>query len=291
MYYFAYGRNMNPAVMNKRGVWHRPGRPAVLEGYELKFNKRSSGRLIHGYANIEPNPESHVPGVLYEVNEESIETLDRFEGYPDHYRRQTVEVKTDFGRIEQAICYIAQPDYVQDGLLPTQEYLNDLEAAVDVLGKRHFYHIAWIQSHPSIEDERNVLNEKIRLINKGLPEQLEKIRKEIDAETYKDYNGPLWGGASVMICKEPTAEDTAWLNRSAEHQLITSPHAKALSWCMHELKKVFEDYIQGMNKFYFYGTIAENLQRAIEQHGNDADDVLLHGMVDTADEMLQVGPR
>ncbi len=129
LYYFAYGSNMNPKRMKDRKINFLHLEPAVLENHKLVFNKRlqkpRNGKFVAA-ANIEPAEGERVEGVLYLISKEEIFKLDIYEGYPDHYDRTTVEVKTKRGETVKAITYIAQPEVIEEGLKPCRSYLNHL---------------------------------------------------------------------------------------------------------------------------------------------------------------------
>ncbi len=140
MKYFAYGSNMNPERMRKRGVNFLDRKCAVLEGWRLMFNKKPS-RPTHpqeGYANIERDENSVVEGVLYTIKDEDIEQLDRYEGYPNHYDRIKVKVKLRNGEEVEAITYVARPDKVEEGLKPARGYLGHLLKGKDCLSKEYY---------------------------------------------------------------------------------------------------------------------------------------------------------
>ncbi len=123
--YFAYGSNMNPERMRERGVKFKSFRPAKLKGYRLAFNKACYTFPGYGCANVEPDPNGVVEGVLYEVLE-GLESLDSYEGYPRHYGRREVEVETPSGEKVKAVCYVAQPAFIKEGLKPHPNYLKHL---------------------------------------------------------------------------------------------------------------------------------------------------------------------
>lgn len=108
---------------------------AKLEGYKLLFNKKAFNGDF-SYANIVLSEKDFVEGVLYECPEDSISNLDGYEGAPYHYTQIVVTVKDGNANSIEAISYIANPIKVVDGLLPTQEYLNYLLAAEDLLSPR-----------------------------------------------------------------------------------------------------------------------------------------------------------
>ncbi|MDZ7814821.1 MAG: gamma-glutamylcyclotransferase family protein [Planctomycetota bacterium] len=123
--YFAYGSNISERrVGEQRKVPYTSRQFAVLKDYELLFDKVSatSGK---GYANIVPAKGKHVEGFVYDTTEEGIAILDNYEGYPVHYERKRVIVKTATGMME-AKAYVAPPSQRSKGLLPSRDYLDYL---------------------------------------------------------------------------------------------------------------------------------------------------------------------
>jgi len=100
LYYFGYGSNMDLEIMKQRcgeANFTELGR-AILEDYAFYFYGR-------GYANIKPQNNSHVEGVLHLINDDCLKALDRVEGYPATYQRKEVEVKHE-SRLILAQVYI-----------------------------------------------------------------------------------------------------------------------------------------------------------------------------------------
>jgi gamma-glutamylcyclotransferase (GGCT)/AIG2-like uncharacterized protein YtfP len=138
--YFAYGSNCNPSVMQKKGVAFSSRQKAVLPGYRLQFNKKSLRQKLPdsiGFANIEPDPEGTVEGILYEIEDASLPLLDESERYPSHYDRIIVVVQTQAGD-QECCCYKAQPNKTAAGLIPSRNYLNHILAAKDFLSRQYF---------------------------------------------------------------------------------------------------------------------------------------------------------
>ena len=135
MKYFAYGSNMDPEQMKERKVNFSKRERAILKGWRLEFNKVASRNPKEGYANIVPDVEGVVEGVLYEIQDSDLKKLDECEGYPNHYYKIKVKVELDNGQKVEAITYIAQADKVKSGLKPTKEYLNHLLKGCDVLSE------------------------------------------------------------------------------------------------------------------------------------------------------------
>ncbi|MFO8109383.1 MAG: gamma-glutamylcyclotransferase family protein [Thermoplasmata archaeon] len=137
MKYFAYGSNMDPERMKVRRVVFSKREHAVLEGWEIKFNKTSSVDSKEAYANIIPVEGGVTEGVLYEINEIGLEILDRYEGHPVHYRRKNIKVLTDDKEEVKAVTYVAEPREVGEGLKPSKEYLEHLLNGCDLLSRKY----------------------------------------------------------------------------------------------------------------------------------------------------------
>lgn len=137
MKYFAYGSNMDPERMKNRGVKFLKRERAILKGFKLVFNKISFQNPGEGFANIVEDDKEVVEGILYEIEENDLEKLDRHEGYPSHYTRIKVNVTLENGQTVEAITYIARPDRTREGLKPSKEYLRHLLKGCDLLSKEY----------------------------------------------------------------------------------------------------------------------------------------------------------
>ena len=157
--YFAYGSNMhwgdwshwcekrgeNPKGLVEVGIgW--------LPDYSLLFHYHSTGRN-GGAADLSKiAPGSAAPGVLFEVDPQTLQVIDKKEGHPNYYRRVWVDVMTPDGEFVRAITYLVVPEKVSEThIAPTDEYVDlirtgltqrdlpvsDLENAV-VDGGMHF---------------------------------------------------------------------------------------------------------------------------------------------------------
>ncbi len=136
--YFAYGSNMDSKRMKERGIYFSQRERGFLNGYSLKFNKQASANPAEGKANIMPNKEGLVEGIIFEISQPDLSKLNQFEGYPDHYMQKMVTVKNGNGTNIDCLTYIAKSDKVKDGLLPTKEYINHLLAAKDILLEAYY---------------------------------------------------------------------------------------------------------------------------------------------------------
>jgi len=82
VWYFAYGSNLSVDVMKKRvGQWQLSKR-ALARNYRLVFNHLSEKQWKGYVANLEEtgNFEDTVPGVVYRISPEQLNTLERIEG-------------------------------------------------------------------------------------------------------------------------------------------------------------------------------------------------------------------
>jgi gamma-glutamylcyclotransferase (GGCT)/AIG2-like uncharacterized protein YtfP len=77
-----------------------------LPGYRLAFTRYSRNRR-GGSADVVPDNSSEVWGVLYEVDGDCMAAMDKVEGVPHAYRRETVAIVDGEGRRVEAITYVA----------------------------------------------------------------------------------------------------------------------------------------------------------------------------------------
>ena len=124
IWYFAYGANMHDSAFRvRRGIQpleHRSGR---IKGYRLRFNLggRPSGKAAP--ANLHPDPDAEVWGVLYRITRRDLIRLDSTEGVPGRgYRHVVVEAEDRNGRVIPAVTYIA-PGKEMDGK-PSLRYIT-----------------------------------------------------------------------------------------------------------------------------------------------------------------------
>lgn len=114
LFYFAYGSNMNLARMTERcgkDNFVDLGK-AQLPGYSFYFYGR-------GHANIRPMASQTIEGVLFQIQDSCLKSLDQVEGYPNTYQRQAVKVNWKETNV-LAQAYIVEKD--QTVGTPTAEY-------------------------------------------------------------------------------------------------------------------------------------------------------------------------
>ena len=80
-YYFAYVSNMGPGRMKKRGVNFSSRVAATFKGYRLEFSKVENRNSAEGYANIVPDENGVIEGVLYEIADDGIKKTRSMRGF------------------------------------------------------------------------------------------------------------------------------------------------------------------------------------------------------------------
>ena len=118
MYYFAYASNLNRKQMRERCPTSQPKFTATLHHYQLVFIGWSR-KWRGGTASIRPIRGGKVLGAIYEVSEECLRQLDKYEG--SDYRRLNVIVNNEDNEPVEAVTYIRSSQAEQ--AKPSPEYL------------------------------------------------------------------------------------------------------------------------------------------------------------------------
>ena len=152
--YFAYGSNMNPARVFKRGLdLTGPPIAGTLHNFELRFNKRSRLNPAAGHANIVHAFGSSVEGVLYPLQDEAeIEKMDPFESAPTHYRRELVLVETA-NSVVLTWTYIANATVIDESLIPPRWYLDHLLEGRNFLSDSYVHLLESVVTLPDSNSE------------------------------------------------------------------------------------------------------------------------------------------
>ena len=87
--YIAYGSNLHLPQMAFRCPTAKVVGASEVKGYELLFRGGSRGAV----ATIEPLEGSSVPVLLWKIRPQDELSLDRYEGYPNFYRKEMLEVE------------------------------------------------------------------------------------------------------------------------------------------------------------------------------------------------------
>ena len=124
--YYAYGSNMSQKRMEKRGLKPTEKQVAYLDNYKFIINKRSYKNPKIGYANVIEKEGSVVEGILYEIKDNEIQMLDRFEGaHNKHYKREILNLRLLDGTYVKGVVYVANFGWTSPRQLKTTtEYKN-----------------------------------------------------------------------------------------------------------------------------------------------------------------------
>ena len=130
-YYSAYGSNLNREQMRQRCPFATPMGTAYLEDWRLLFKGSKTG----AYLTIEPAPGERVPVAVWSVTDFDEERLDRYEGFPDFYRKEELTLTytgIESGKPRRKRCFVYIMNDVCPVALPSNRYVNTcLEGYMD----------------------------------------------------------------------------------------------------------------------------------------------------------------
>ena len=116
MLYAAYGSNMNVEQMSYRCPEAVDLGIGEIIDYEMYFSYK-------GVANIQPKSSNRVPVVIWELTENCVKALDRYEGYPHLYTKCMVPVLWQ-DTVQEMMVYILREPYRRVIQTPSKQYLN-----------------------------------------------------------------------------------------------------------------------------------------------------------------------
>jgi gamma-glutamylcyclotransferase (GGCT)/AIG2-like uncharacterized protein YtfP len=119
--YIAYGSNLNLTQMAYRCPTARVVGSGTLKGWRLTFR---------GVATLEPEEGAETPIATWELEAEDEAALDRYEGYPYYYRKETVEVEVR-GKSVKAMVYLMNSGRPQ---MPSMGYYRTIAEGYDDVG-------------------------------------------------------------------------------------------------------------------------------------------------------------
>lgn len=133
VYYFAYGSNMDENRFKSRIKNYKIIGKGLLKDYQLRFNKPAM-KDDWGYANVCPKKGCQVEGVIYEVDEESLKELDKYERVPDQYYRYKLNINAKNKKLK---CDVYIASGIDDSLKPVRWYLQFLLNGKKYLTKKY----------------------------------------------------------------------------------------------------------------------------------------------------------
>ena len=113
MLYCAYGSNMNIEQMGLRC----PEAAVVGTGFIPNYLLMFRGKYDSAVATIQPDrtsecgKEKGVPVVVWDITPNDEKALDRYEGYPHFYKKDTVKVQMNDEKTLEAMVYIMNNGY------------------------------------------------------------------------------------------------------------------------------------------------------------------------------------
>lgn len=99
--YIAYGSNLNLEQMANRCPTAKVVGPSEIKDHKLTFR----GPHAHAVATVEPCKGESVPVLMWQITPNDEKALDRYEGWPHLYRKETIKVKVDKKTVN-AMVYI-----------------------------------------------------------------------------------------------------------------------------------------------------------------------------------------
>lgn len=103
--YAAYGSNLHLGQMARRCPTAVHFAHGTLPGHKLRFRGMNGSAV----ATVEPSSNSQVPVKIWAIQQGDLESLDRYEGWPTLYRRETMRFRLDGGGEVRALVYIMNP--------------------------------------------------------------------------------------------------------------------------------------------------------------------------------------
>lgn len=98
----AYGSNLCIEQMAQRCPTAKIYGKGLLKGYRLAFQ----GRPNNAYATIVKSDGDEVPVIVWELKPRDEKALDMYEGYPNSYYKENLQVELESGEAVTAMVYI-----------------------------------------------------------------------------------------------------------------------------------------------------------------------------------------
>lgn len=119
MYYVAYGSNINLEQMAYRCPNSKVVCTGFINNYKLVYNR---------HANVVPCKNEKVPVLLWDINEVDWRNLDMYEGYPNYYYKEVIQVEKANGETCKAVIYLMSDFKEQSNLdiPPSFNYFNGI---------------------------------------------------------------------------------------------------------------------------------------------------------------------
>lgn len=157
---FAYGSNLSSRRLRARAPSAVFIGPARLDGYVLRFHKRSRDGSSKANAFHTGRKEDALWGAVFDCLDADKVVLDHIEELGHGYDEEVVTVRMEGGEAVQARMYVAAPHTIDDTLRPYTWYLDYVLAGAVEQGLPAG-HVEVIRRHGAIRDldrERELRN-------------------------------------------------------------------------------------------------------------------------------------
>ena len=88
-------------------------------------------------------------------------------------------------------------------------------------------------------------------------------------------------GADIIVSDDPDCPSS---NGWSDYIRVITPFCKEVSWLIFQLKEIFLEELDYINKYPFYGALAEAANAAVKENSNNLNAVLV-AMIDRAETM------
>ena len=119
--YIAYGSNINLEQMSNRCPNSKVVGKEMLKGYELEFR---------GVATIVPKENTEVPVLIWEIDGRDEHSLDKYEGFPNYYRKELFEIDVN-GEKKECMAYLMNSGHISP---PMSYYYNVIKQGYEANG-------------------------------------------------------------------------------------------------------------------------------------------------------------
>ncbi|MEN8260592.1 MAG: gamma-glutamylcyclotransferase family protein [Pseudomonadota bacterium] len=162
LHYLAYGSNLHPLRLKERVPSAKLVGTVALDGYRLAFHKRSID--ASGKCNLltSAGPSHRAYGAIFRIDEKHKNDLDRHERVGKGYRHAHLHLRSN-NESHSCFCYVADPNYVDDALLPYDWYTRLVVLGAEYLGMPAAYldRIKRLETIPDPDAKRKAQNEEL----------------------------------------------------------------------------------------------------------------------------------
>ena len=153
VWYFAYGSNMETATFRgRRGIACTRALAARAAGWRLVLDKPPLVPIGEAFANLLPDPDGAVLGVLYEIAPDELAHLDLTEGVlVGNYDRIAIPVTPLLGPPDTVTAFTLASDRRAPELCPSHRYMACLIAGAEEHGLPPDW-IAFLRGVPAVPE-------------------------------------------------------------------------------------------------------------------------------------------